>query len=154
MYEGYAREVNLAADQVAVLVVVAVQLLHRVAEQTADLVLGLVLSHQRGLLLARACQNRTHSRRYFCKTCSRCGLVHARLFRTRVTQLAKRARAAVWFTLGSFVLGLHNLPVYTLPVFLFVRKYTSLCSHTFLLILSMSAIGLISAIVVKVWFNG
>ena len=96
------------------MVVLVVELLHRIAEERTDLVLGVVLSHQLGLLLARSRENRTHSRRYLCETRFRC-----RLRRTR------------------------------LPVFLFVRKYTSLCSHTFLLILSMSAIGLIFAIVLK-----
>ena len=47
---------------------------------------------------------------------------------------------------SALSLGLQSLPVVTLPVCLLVRKYTSLCSHTFFFMLSMRAIGLISAI--------
>lgn len=79
---------TLAVDEVAVLVVVPVQLLHRVAEQRTNLVLSVVLSHQLGLLFARAGQNRTHSRRHFRKTRFRCRLRCTRLLRGRVTQLA------------------------------------------------------------------
>ena len=82
--------VCLAANRVAVLVVVTVQLVHRIAEQTAVLVLSLVLGHQLGLLLARSRENRTHSRRHLSKTRLCRNLRRTRLFRGRVTQLAGR----------------------------------------------------------------
>ena len=50
----------LIADEVSVLVVVAVQLLHRVAEQTADFGLRLVLGLQLRFL-GRVCEDGTYS---------------------------------------------------------------------------------------------
>ena len=88
MHFSLIIERTLPTNRITILVVLVVELLHRVAEQTADLVLSVVLSHQSGLLLARSRENRTHSRRYLSKTRFRCRLRRTRLFRRRVTQLA------------------------------------------------------------------
>ena len=55
----------LATDQITVLVVVPVQLMHRIAKQRAVLRLALVLSYQLRLLLARACEDSTDGGCYF-----------------------------------------------------------------------------------------
>ncbi len=46
----------LIPNYIALGIVIGIQLMHRIAEQTAVLVLSLVLSHQLGLLLTRASQ--------------------------------------------------------------------------------------------------
>lgn len=55
----------LATDQITVLVVILVQLMHRIAKQRAVLRLALVLSYQLSLLLTRSCKNRTNCGGYF-----------------------------------------------------------------------------------------
>ena len=70
--------------------------MHRVAEQTAVLVLSLVLGFLLGLLLARAGENRPYSCRHFRETCFGRNLRRTRLFRGRVTQLAGRHFAGLF----------------------------------------------------------
>ena len=80
----------LATYQITVLVVVPVQLMHRIAEQRAVLRLALVLSYQLSLLLTRSCKNRTNCGSYFRKASLSRSLRHRRFLRGRVTQLAGR----------------------------------------------------------------
>ena len=81
--------VCLAANRVPVLVVVTAQLVHRIAEQTAVLVLSLVLGFQLRFL-GRILQHGAHCCLNLSETLFRLDLSRTRFFRTRVTQLAGR----------------------------------------------------------------
>ena len=80
-------QARLASDEIPVGIIIGVQLVHRIAEQTSVLGLALVLSLQRRLL-SRVCKNRTHSCNDFREACFSRSLSRRGCLGARVTQLA------------------------------------------------------------------
>ena len=122
-----SQAARLTTNQITVLVVVPIQLVHRIAEQRSVLGLTLVLSHQLRLLLTRSGQDSTHSRLHFREARLRRNLRSRRFFRRRVTQLT----------------GIHLA-----GTFVGAEVHIAVLTHLFFM-LSMRAIGLISAIMLR-----